>query len=61
MSEKTKRMDKELSSILKKDPKMIRFYAARMLIELDLGKRLTKIQQHKVFNKCRIGILEVKR
>lgn len=52
------RMDMELSSIMKKDPKMIRFYAARMLIELDIGKRITKTEQHKIFNKCRIGILE---
>ncbi len=52
------RMDKALSSILNKEPKMIRFYAVRMIVELALGKRLSKPEQHKLFNRCRVGILE---
>ncbi len=53
------RMDKALSAVSNKDPKIMRFYAARMLIELDRGKRLSKTQQQKLYHNCRVGIFEV--
>ncbi len=57
-SREMNRMDKALSSVLNKDPKMIRFYALRMIMELSLGRRLSKNQQQKLFSNCRVGILE---
>ena len=52
------RMDKALASILNKDPKMMRFYALRMIMEITLGKRLSKDKQRELFHHCRVGILE---
>ena len=54
---KTTRIDVAVGEILNKDSKMIRFYGARMAIEITLGRRLTPKEAHKLFNKCRIGIL----
>ena len=53
-----KRMDLAISSVMKKPPKMIRFYALRMILEISLGKRLSPDQQHELFRKCRAGVLE---
>ncbi len=57
-----RRMDKAISSVLNKDPKMIRFFALRMIMELSLGRRLSKAQGQKLFNNhCRAGILEAEK
>ena len=45
-------IDEDIGRILNKDPKMIRFFAARMLIELTTERCLTAEEQHKVFNQC---------
>uniref|UniRef100_A0A6M3JGT6 Uncharacterized protein n=1 Tax=viral metagenome TaxID=1070528 RepID=A0A6M3JGT6_9ZZZZ len=46
-----------IASILNKDPKIIRFFAARMLVELTLERPLTKEEQQKLFHRCRTNFL----
>ncbi len=50
------RFDKELASVYDKDPKIMRFYAARMIVELSLGIRLSKDAQRQLFNCCDVKI-----
>ena len=52
----TKRMDVRIGGVLGKDPKMIRFYANSMMLELELGRQLTPIERRKVFNNSRVGV-----
>ena len=45
-------IDVGIAKILKLDPKMVRFYTARMLIELTRGKPLTRREQKMVYDQC---------
>ncbi len=50
------RFDKDLASVYDKDPKSMRFYAARMILELSLGIRLSAESQRQLFNCCDVKI-----
>ncbi len=53
-----KRDPKSIGSLLGKaikcKPKMVRFYALRMLVELANGKQLSPDDQHRLYNKASI-------
>jgi len=45
-------IEEGIAKILNKDPKMVRFYTARMLIELTKERILTNREQHEIYNQC---------
>lgn len=52
------RKDLVLGKILGKDPRMIRFYAIRMVIELAMGRQLDPVEQRRIYEESKVGVLE---
>lgn len=48
----TMEIEAGIARILNKDPRMIRFYAVRMLVELARERHLSKEEQQRLYHRC---------
>lgn len=50
--------EKELAEAFGISVKMLRFYALRMIVEIDREKPITRVDQHRLYNRSNNGTIQ---